>query len=96
MTERTRWLLLVLTLIVGLGGAVYGNVLYTNGVDQRRAAAERRAADDRTAQSEQARLIFCRVALTQAEAFKDATSQVGRDARQGWLDLAALLRCPAA
>jgi hypothetical protein len=93
MTERQRWTSLVLSLVLGLGGAVYTNVLYTDRVDRRRAEAEQRAAQERAAQSEQNRQVICRIALGQADAFSDATSKIGKDARQAWLDLAAQLRC---
>lgn len=35
MTERQRWLLLVLSLIMGFTGLTVGGILYTNSVDQR-------------------------------------------------------------
>jgi len=35
MGERSRWLLLVLSLIVGFGGLTVGGILYTNSVEQR-------------------------------------------------------------
>lgn len=38
MAERSRWLILVIVLIVGFGGVTVSGVLYTSRVDQRRAA----------------------------------------------------------
>lgn len=75
-------------LLVGLA-----NVGYTNYVDQQRTRAERAAAASRAEQNEQTRLIVCRIAQRQAEAFKDAQSPAGQDARQGWLDLAVQFHC---
>jgi predicted negative regulator of RcsB-dependent stress response len=84
---------LCLTLFVGFLLVGLGNVGYTQHVDHQRTKAERAAAAARAAQSEQMRQIVCRVAQRQAEAFRDATSPVGQDARQGWLDLAAQMNC---
>jgi hypothetical protein len=75
-------------LLVGLA-----NVGYTNYVDQQRTKSERAAAVSRAEQGEQTRLIVCRIALRQADAFKDAQSSAGQEARQGWLDLAAQFHC---
>lgn len=50
LTERARWLLLVLSLILGFGGLTFGGILYTDRVDKRRAAetarVEREAQQD--------------------------------------------------
>jgi hypothetical protein len=42
MTARARWLLLVLSLLLGIGGLAGSGILYTNSVDRRtRAELER-------------------------------------------------------
>ena len=46
MAERSRWLLLVLSLIFGFGGLTLGGILYTNRVDQHRAAETARVERD--------------------------------------------------
>jgi hypothetical protein len=90
---RRSWAYLALCqalmfIMLGLGG--YG---YTNYVDQRRADDERRAAAERQRQAEETRLIVCQVALGQADAFREATSPTGQQARAGWLKLAQQLHC---
>jgi len=66
---------------LALGG--YG---YTNYVDQRRVEGERE-------NQAKTRLIVCQIALGQADAFREATSTIGQQAREGWLALARQFRC---
>jgi hypothetical protein len=68
-------------LALALGG--YG---YINYVDQRRVAAQH-------ANDKQTRLIVCQIALGQADAFREASSQTGIQAREGWLALARQFHC---
>jgi hypothetical protein len=69
--------------IVALALGGYG---YINYVDHRRVESER-------ASQAQTRLIVCQIALGQADAFREASSPVGVQAREGWLALARQFRC---
>lgn len=46
MSERARWLLLVLSLIVAFCGLAFGGILYTSRVDRHRAAETARVEHD--------------------------------------------------
>ncbi len=70
-----------------------GNVAYTNRVDERRAHAAAQVEVARHAAAEQNRLLVCSLALAQAEAFQDATSEPGRKSREAWLALVERFNC---
>ncbi len=81
-------LLSVAAVVIGVG-----NVAYTNRVDERRAQAAAQVDIARRAAAEQNRLLVCSLALAQAEAFKDATSDPGRKSREAWTALAERFHC---
>ena len=70
-----------------------GNVYYTNRVDARRAHAAAQVEVARRAAAEQNRLLVCSLALAQAEAFQDATSDPGRKSREAWLAMVERFNC---
>jgi hypothetical protein len=61
-----------------------GNVAYTNRVDEQRRAEASVQAQARQVAGEQTRQLVCSLAVAQAEAFRDATSDPGRRSRDAW------------
>lgn len=92
MTRR-QWAQLAIMQAAMFVLLAYGGFAYTNYVDQQRARDERRAAAARAEQAELTRRTICQIAIGQAEAFRDATSPTGQQARDGWLTLAQQMRC---
>lgn len=92
MTRRQLSYLCVV-LAVGYLLSVAAGIGYTNHVDQRQRADAAHAAAEREQGQAQTRAIVCKVALGQAEAFRDAATPAGRESRDNWLALAAQLHC---
>lgn len=81
-------LLAAAAVVIGIG-----NVVYTNRVDERRAHAAAQVDVARRAAAEQNRQLVCSLALAQAEAFQDATSEPGRKSRAAWVAMAERFNC---
>lgn len=70
-----------------------GNVAYTNRVDARRAHAAEQVEIARRTAAEQTRQLVCTLALAQAEAFRDATSEPGRKSHDAWQAMIDRFHC---
>lgn len=81
-------LLAAAAVVIGIG-----NVVYTNRVDERRARAAEQVDIARRATAEQNRQLVCSLAVAQAEAFQDATSEPGRKSRAAWMAMVERFNC---
>lgn len=94
LRRAVRWALYGCLLALAAALAVgVGNVAYTNNVDRDRAAATAKAEAERAASAEQTKATFCQAAIAQRNAFDQSTTQVGRDAYNGWQELITTLGC---
>jgi hypothetical protein len=82
------WAWIVLVVFTALNVAL--TTVVTTRVAQRSIAADRVA---RAAAAEQSRAVVCLVVTKQEAVFRDASTQVGRNAADAWHDLGILFRC---
>ena len=71
-------------------GSIAISIVVNANLANRAILADRRA---RTEAAEQNRQVLCTVVRTQENVFRDATSEVGRNAADAWHDLGILFRC---
>lgn len=70
-----------------------GTLAYAGHLDDRQRAEAREQAQARAAAAEQTRQLVCQLAMAQAGAFEDATSEPGRKSRDAWLALVDRFNC---
>lgn len=101
--NRRRVYTLIVALVAALG-LLASNVAYTNLVDQRRAASDRRqrAADEKVAQAvtrerdriaAQTKARMCSLITAMQAVYDHPETQTGRDAQLAWQDLATQFGC---
>jgi predicted negative regulator of RcsB-dependent stress response len=83
----------VLVAVIAAVAIGVGNVYYTNRVDERRARAAAQVEIARQAVAEQNRQLVCSLALAQAEALQDATSEPGRKSYAAWRAMVDRFHC---
>lgn len=91
--SRRRFAYLIVTVVLGFVVSTVGGISYTNHVDQQRRESEKAAAAARAEQSEQTRRLICDLSLRNAAVYENATTPVGVQARDVWLQFAVRFHC---
>lgn len=94
--DDRRWWPIVVSVGTSVASAVLSAALCIT-ISQRAVDGERRAREDASAERTRAAAanlhILCQLVVTQENVFKDAQSQVGRNAAKAWHDLGIIYGC---